>query len=60
VPVSVEMRRGGGEVVLNGKRVRNINRGTTLRAQVDNSDAEGLKIDAVAGVGTLTVWPAET
>jgi hypothetical protein len=59
VPVRALLRKGGGEVVLNGNRVRGVNKGTTLLDKVDGNDDGGLKIDAVEGVGTLTVTPAE-
>lgn len=55
VPVRVLLRDGGGSVTLNGDRTRGIDRNTTLR----EGDGEGgLDIDAVAGLGTLTVGPA--
>jgi hypothetical protein len=59
VPVTMVLRDGGGEVVLNGERARNIDRGTTLRAKVDGDDDDGLEIEAVAGLGKLTVEPAD-
>jgi hypothetical protein len=56
VPVRVLLRDGGGAVVLNGDRKLGIKRGTLLRA--DGRSGGGLAIDAVAGLGTLTVAPA--
>lgn len=57
VPVTVLLRDGAGTVVLNGDRTRGVDRNTRLRADGDG-DGE-LNIDAVAGVGTLTVAPAD-
>ena len=60
VPVSVLLRRGAGEVTLNGHRSRNLDRNTQVR---DNgrsgTESGGLGIDAVAGLGTLIVEPAD-
>jgi hypothetical protein len=56
VPVSVLLRKGAGEVALNGHRTRSIKRNTNVReGAVGNG---GIGIDCVAGVGTLTVAPA--
>jgi len=55
VPVTVLLRKGAGEVALNGHRTRNIKRDTRVR---DGNGGGGLDIDAVAGLGTLTVAPA--
>jgi hypothetical protein len=57
VAVKVQLRRGAGEVVLNGRRVRGIDRDSTLRA--DGSGEGRLDIDAVAGFGSLTVAAAD-
>ena len=57
-PVEVRLRRGAGEVELNGDRDRGVGRGETLRAR--GADASGgLEVDAVAGVGSLTVEPLD-
>jgi hypothetical protein len=55
VPVRVVLRRGGGEVVLNGHSVHGVARNTTLNDRVAGSGAAGLDIEAVAGLGTLTI-----
>jgi hypothetical protein len=53
VPVRVRVRRGAGEVVLYGDKDKGVHRGETLQS---DGDGEGrLEIDAVAGLGTLTV-----
>ncbi len=57
VAVKVLLRDGGGQVVLNGRRTRGLDRDTTLRA--DGADDGRLDIDAVAGLGSLTVAPAD-
>ncbi|GAA2656221.1 hypothetical protein [Paractinoplanes durhamensis] len=58
VPLSVLLRQGAGEVQLNGNRVRNIKRNTNVRADGGAGvESGGLGIDAVAGLGTLTVAP---
>jgi hypothetical protein len=53
VPASVLLRDGGGKVVLFGKTTNGIDRNT--RVNNDQNGDGGLNIDAVAGVGTLTV-----
>jgi hypothetical protein len=58
VPVKVLLRKGGGEVTLNGHRTRGVDKGTTLRDKVDDSDSGGLDIEAVAALGTLIVGEA--
>ncbi|WP_433307241.1 hypothetical protein ACQP2F_23010 [Actinoplanes sp. CA-030573] len=55
VPVKVLVRDGAGSVTLNGDRTRGIDRNTTLQ---DGDGEGGLDIDAVAGLGSLTVGPA--
>jgi hypothetical protein len=57
VPLRVLLRQGGGVVELNGKRTTGIKSGTLLSA--DGPADGGLAIDAVAGLGTLTVQPAD-
>lgn len=52
VPVSVLLRDGGGKVVLFGRTTDGVSRNTRL---TDGSGDGGLDIDAVAGLGTLTV-----
>lgn len=60
VPVKVLLRDGGGTVTLNGDETDGVNRNTTLRARGgNNNDSGGLGIDAVAGLGTLIVAPAD-
>jgi hypothetical protein len=56
VPLRVLLRQGGGVVELNGQRSTGIKRGTLLSA--DGAGDGGLAIDAVAGLGELTVAPA--
>ncbi|MFC7277048.1 hypothetical protein ACFQS1_23910 [Paractinoplanes rhizophilus] len=59
VPVRVLLRDGGGRVTLNGDRTRGIDRYTRLRADGrDDVESGGLDIEAVAGIGALTVAPA--
>jgi hypothetical protein len=57
VAVKVLLRDGGGQVVLNGRRTSGIDRNTTLRA--DGDDDGRLNIVAEAGLGALTVAPAD-
>jgi hypothetical protein len=57
VPVRIVLRQGGGEVVLNGRSVRGVARNTTLDDRVAGSGAAGLDIEAVTGLGTLTIGP---
>ena len=57
VPLRVVLRQGGGEVVLNGRRVRGVARNTTLDDRVAGSGAAGLNIEAVTGLDTLTIGP---
>ncbi|GIM89149.1 hypothetical protein [Paractinoplanes toevensis] len=59
VPLSALLRQGAGEVSLNGTRVRNLKRGAVVRADGGPGvESGGFGIDAVAGIGTLTVAPA--
>jgi hypothetical protein len=59
VPLSTLLRQGAGEVSLNGTRVRNLKRGSVVRAGGGAGvESGGFGIDAVAGIGTLTVAPA--
>ena len=58
-PVEVRLRRGAGEVELNGDRNRGVDRGETLRARGRTDASGGVEVDAVAGVGSLTVEPLE-
>jgi hypothetical protein len=55
VPVRLSVGKGVGESKLNGERDENLKPGDTRRA--DGGDGGGLKIDAVAGIGTLVVEP---
>ncbi|WP_127501073.1 hypothetical protein [Actinoplanes solisilvae] len=56
-PVKVRLRRGAGEVELNGDRDRDIDRGRTLRSRGEDEVSGGLEIEAVAGIGSLSVTP---
>jgi hypothetical protein len=53
VPVRVRIRRGAGEVVLYGERDKGVQRGEVLSS--DGGGEGRLEIDAVAGLGSLTV-----
>jgi hypothetical protein len=56
VPIKVQLRQGAGEVTLNGERQKGIAQGQTLTAPATEAEpGAGLNLDAVAGVGTLTV-----
>jgi hypothetical protein len=60
VPVKVLLRDGAGDVVLNGDRTRGIDKNTVLSADGERGiESGGLGIDAVAGLGTLIVAPAD-
>ncbi|WP_051809586.1 hypothetical protein [Actinoplanes subtropicus] len=59
VPVKVLLRDGGGRVKLNGDETKGIDRNTTLRSKGGDNDSGGLDIDAVDGLGTLIVAPAD-
>jgi hypothetical protein len=54
-PVKVRLHEGGGAVNLNGQRVNGVKKGSTLVDPVDDADTGGLDIDAIAGLGSLTV-----
>ncbi|WP_250008434.1 hypothetical protein [Actinoplanes sp. M2I2] len=56
-PVKVKLRRGAGQVDLNGDRDRGVDRGETLRARGSDRKSGGLRIEAVAGIGSLSVSP---
>ena len=56
-PVEVRLRRGAGEVELNGDRDRDVDRGRTLRSRGRDGVSGGLEIEAVAGIGSLSVAP---
>ncbi|GIF20372.1 hypothetical protein BJ973_001723 [Actinoplanes tereljensis] len=59
VPLSALLRQGAGEVSLNGKKVRSLKKGASVRADGGAGvESGGFGIDAVAGIGTLTVGPA--
>ena len=57
VPVTAVLRRGAGEVELNGDRERGVDKGETLRASGRGDGSGGVRVEAVAGVGSLTVEP---
>ncbi|GAA0579922.1 hypothetical protein GCM10010172_76110 [Paractinoplanes ferrugineus] len=54
VPVTVLLRAGGGKVVLDGRTTNGIDKGTRLTGG-KGAGGPALDIDAVAGLGTLTV-----
>ncbi|MCO8274211.1 hypothetical protein M1L60_26780 [Actinoplanes sp. TRM 88003] len=58
-PVRVKIRKGAGSVDLNGDRDEGVDRGRTLRAQGSDTKSGGLRIEAVAGIGSLSVAPLE-
>ncbi|AGL16793.1 hypothetical protein [Actinoplanes sp. N902-109] len=53
-PARVAVRRGAGDVILYDRRRSEIRKGTTLRSG-DIAQTPGLDIDAVGGIGTLTI-----
>jgi hypothetical protein len=59
-PVKVRLRQGAGEVELNGDRDRDVDRGRTIRSRGSGEASGGLRIEAVAGIGSLSVTPIET
>lgn len=59
-PVKVRLRQGAGEVELNGDRDRDVDRGRTIRSRGRDEASGGLRIEAVAGIGSLSVTPIET
>ncbi len=58
-PVKVRLRKGAGEVSLNGDRDQGIDRGRTLRSRGSDEKSGGLTIEAVAGIGSLSVSPLD-
>jgi len=58
-PVRVKIRKGAGSVDLNGDRDQGVDRGETLRSQGSDAKSGGLRIEAVAGIGSLSVAPIE-
>ncbi|WP_250029447.1 hypothetical protein [Paractinoplanes maris] len=58
--IKVKLRKGAGEVDLNGDRDKGVDRGETLRARGSDDDSGGLRIEAVAGIGSLSVSPIES
>jgi len=58
-PVQVRLRKGAGEVDLNGDRDRDVDRGRTLRSRGKDETSGGLTIEAVEGIGTLSVAPLQ-
>jgi hypothetical protein len=58
VRVKATLREGGGTVDLNGQRVDGVQRGATLINAAD-AGRGGLEIEAVAGLGSLTVGPED-
>ncbi|MCM4078757.1 hypothetical protein [Paractinoplanes hotanensis] len=58
-PVQVKIRKGAGSVDLNGDRDQGVDRGETLRSQGSDAKSGGLRIEAVSGIGSLSVAPIE-
>ncbi|MCY1141174.1 hypothetical protein OWR29_24510 [Actinoplanes sp. Pm04-4] len=58
-PVKVKIRKGAGSVELNGERDRGVDKGSTLRSRGSDEKSGGLRIEAVAGIGSLSVAPLE-
>ncbi|MGK5682584.1 hypothetical protein [Actinoplanes sp. URMC 104] len=56
-PVKVRVRKGAGEISLNGDRDRRVDRGETVRSRGRDEKSGGLRIEAVAGIGSLSVSP---
>jgi len=57
IPVRVRIRKGAGKVVLNGQTDNGVARGTSFTSRDFAGSTDRIDVDAVAGVGTLTVGP---
>ncbi|MBU2669130.1 hypothetical protein KOI35_37020 [Actinoplanes bogorensis] len=57
--VKVRVRKGAGEITLNGDRDESIDGGRTVRARGRDDKSGGLTIEAVGGIGSLSVSPLE-
>ncbi|MDY7084860.1 MAG: hypothetical protein SYR96_07105 [Actinomycetota bacterium] len=53
--VKVRVRKGAGEISLNGDRDEGIDRGEVLRSRGNDEKSGGLTIEAVGGIGSLKV-----
>ncbi|GAB2578651.1 hypothetical protein Aab01nite_09150 [Paractinoplanes abujensis] len=56
-PVKVKVRKGAGEISLNGDRDEGVDRGEVVRSRGGDDKSGGLAIEAVAGIGSLKVSP---
>ncbi|MBL7258748.1 hypothetical protein [Paractinoplanes lichenicola] len=56
-PVKVKVRKGAGEISLNGDRDEGVDRGEVVRSRGKDEKSGGLAIEAVSGIGSLKVSP---
>lgn len=57
-PVRVRIRKGAGKVVLNGQTDNGVAPGSSFTSRDFDGSTDRIDVNAVAGVGTLTVGPA--